>query len=415
MNEIYLQDELYYHRWITSQLQDGAQNHSIVVLTGARQVGKSTLLRQAEPFRNWRYLTLDDYALLQQAEQNPSSLWIGETELVIDEVQKAPRLLNAIKQAVDNDRNLRFVLSGSANLLLMQQVSESLAGRAIYFVLNPMTLGEMDQKPPPTLLEQLLAGKMPASSTTSIPPDPIPLMQRGFLPALLKLDTPQSWLHWWNGYVATYLERDLRQLSQISSLVDFRRVMELLALRTGQLLNQSELGRDALVSQPTTSRYINLLSATHLFERVPAFFASHTKRLVKSPRAFWTDPALAIFLSGYFGETALRQSREVGFFFESMIFLHLRVLATLMTPMARLYFWRTRSGQEVDFVFEHGRRVVAIEVKLSKSAQFRDTKGLRAFLAERPQTAMGVLLYAGAEIIQLDEKILALPWNLVTG
>ena len=144
MNNFYSQPEIYYERWLTPLLQRAAEQHQVIVLTGARQVGKSTLLRQAEPFKQWRYQTLDDFDTLRQATENPAALWAGAAAVVLDEVQKAPQLFPAVKKAVDErPGRLRFVLSGSANLLLMQQVSESLAGRAVYFILNPMTLGEI--------------------------------------------------------------------------------------------------------------------------------------------------------------------------------------------------------------------------------------------------------------------------------
>ena len=417
MNNFYSEPERYYERWLTPLLQSAADEHAVIVLTGARQVGKSTLLRRAEPFSRWRYHTMDDFDTLRQASENPQSLWAGAAEVVFDEVQKAPQLLPAVKRAVDeNPGRVRFVLSGSANLLLMRQVSETLAGRAVYFVLNPITLGEIHARPPATLLAEALAGRWPAETDLADPPpDPIPLLQRGFLPALLTLKAPEAWLRWWEGYVATYLERDLRQVSQIDSLLDFRRVMELLALRTGQLLNQSEVARDARLSQPTVHRYLNLLEATHLFERLPAYTASHTTRLLKSPRAFWVDPGLAVFLSGYFDQVSLRTSRELGAYFEAMIFLHLRTLTSLLTPRARLYFWRTRAGAEVDFVVEHGRRLLAIEVKLTDNPGYRHATGLRAFIQEYPETAGGILLHSGTSIRQLDEKIITVPWTELTG
>jgi len=241
---------------MTPLLQQAVQDHSVVVLTGARQVGKSTLLLNEEPFKNWRYLSLDDFDTLRQARQNPAALWAGTYEVVLDEVQKAPEILPVIKQAVDRQPGkYHFVLSGSANLLLMQQVSESLAGRAVYFVLDPMTLGESLNLPAPTLLDPLISGVFPAEGILpGETPEALPLLGRGFMPPLLKLEAPQAWARWWDGYVATYLERDLRQFSQIDALVDFRRLMELLALRSGQLLNQTELARDGQFSQPTVHR-----------------------------------------------------------------------------------------------------------------------------------------------------------------
>jgi predicted AAA+ superfamily ATPase len=191
--------------------------------------------------------------------------------------------------------------------------------------------------------------------------------------------------------------------------------MELAALRSAQLINQSEISRDAGLSQPTTHRYLNLLETTHLFDRLPAFTASRTTRLLKSPKAFFNDPALAVFLSGYFDLDDLRKSREYGSYFETFVYHHLRILTRLMTPSARLYFWRTIEGNEVDFVLEHGRRLLAIEVKLGDNLGYRDAAGLRLFLEKHPKTSGGLIIYGGKEIKRLDEKIVAIPWALVAG
>ena len=407
----------YRERWLTPLLRSAIQDHPIIVVTGARQVGKSTLLLNAEPFRNWRFHTLDDFDTLEQAHSNPESLWAGTNQVVLDEVQKAPELLLAVKKTVDrHPGKYQFVLSGSANFLLMKQVSESLAGRAIYFVLDPMSIGEMHDQPQPEILMRALNHEYPDEGlVTSESPDLADTILRGFMPPLLTLDSSQAWTRWWEGYVATYLERDLRQVAQIDALLDFRRVMELAALRSGQLINQSELARDARLSQPTTHRYLNLLETTHLFDRLPAYTASRTTRLLKSPKAFFNDSALAVFLSGYYEKEDLLKAREYGAFFETFIYHHLRILARLMTPSGRLYFWRTLEGNEVDFVLEHGRKLLAFEVKLSDNLGYRDSAGLRLFLEKHPRTSAGLLIYGGHEIRRLDEKIVAIPWRLVTG
>jgi predicted AAA+ superfamily ATPase len=417
MNDFHSRQEIYYERWLTPLLQQAVQDHPVVVLTGARQVGKSTLLLNAAPFKDWRFLSLDDFDVLRQAAQDPSALWAGAEHIILDEVQKAPELLLAVKQAVDrHPGRYRFVLSGSANLLLMKQVSESLAGRAVYFVLDPMSLGEARQTVHPPLIDRLLSQDWPAESILPTElDDPILIMLRGLMPPLLWMNSPQAWVRWWDGYVATYLERDLRQVSQVDALLDFRRLMELTALRSGQLLNQTELARDAQLSQPTVHRYLNLLETTHMFVRLPAYTASHTTRLLKSPKAYWNDSGLAVFLSGYYTEDDLRKARELGAYFETLIYHHLRILSRLMTPAAKLYFWRTQNGQEVDFILEHGRRLLAIEVKRTTNPGYGDATGLRTFLDEHPHASGGLLLHAGREIRRLGQNILAAPWTLVTG
>jgi uncharacterized protein len=417
MNNNYSPTGTYLARWITASLQEASRSHAVIVLTGARQVGKSTLLLNADPFRDWRYHSLDEFAVLDQARRDPQALWAGTDRVILDEVQKAPDLLAAVKRAVDrNPGKYRFVLSGSTNLLLMKQVSESLAGRAVYFILDPMASGEIHAVQPSDIISLLLAGDFPSeASLPETPPDPTETLLRGFMPALLLLDRPQAWTRWWEGYVATYLERDLRQVAQIDALLDFRNMMRLVALRSGQLLNQSEVARDARLAQPTVHRYLNLLETTNLFERLPAYRPSHTTRLLKSPKAFLNDPGLAVYLSGYYDLDDLRRGREYGAYFETLIYHHLRILTRLMVPAGRLYFWRRRDGTEVDFVVEHGRRILAVEVKSTNNPGFRDIAGLQAFLGEHPSARAGLLLHSGNAIRRLDEKILAIPWSMLTG
>ena len=233
------------------------------------------------------------------------------------------------------------------------------------------------------------------------------------MPALIHLKASEAILRWWEGYVTTYLERDLRQLSQIDSLPDFQRLMVALALRCGNLLNQTEVSRDTNISQPTAHRYINLLETTCLIQRLPAFAENRTKRLIKSPKIIWTDPGLASFLAGHYSPESLAASREAGGIFESLVYLHLNTLAQLMVPKAHLFYWRTVTGKEVDFVLEWGRKLLAVEVKLTDSPKFSDIETLRMFLAEYPETSAALLVHTGHEVKIMHDKIAALPWYLL--
>lgn len=387
----------------------------MVVITGPRQVGKSTLLRREPPFCDWRYVTLDDFDVLATASSAPHELWDGHENVVIDEVQKAPGILGAVKAAVDRDPDRRFVLTGSSNLLLMAHVSESLAGRASYLELGPLTLGEWEGRRAPTLIARLLEGVSPADADTpSLSVDAYSLAQRGMMPRFLTLPE-RSVAAWWDGYVATYLERDVRAIAQVSSLPDYRRVMEALALRQGALLNRSEVARDLGVTQPTTYRYIDLLKTTGVLRLLTAFSGNRTTRLVKAPKPYLFDSGLTSFLAGHYAPESLRGSREAGAAFEGLVIQHVAAVCQLMTPSPRLHFWRTVKGAEVDLVVEHGRACLGIEVKSSTRVGHGDTAGLRAFMRDTPSAVAGVVLHCGTETLQLGEQIYAIPWTAIAG
>jgi predicted AAA+ superfamily ATPase len=286
----------------------------VVVLTGARQTGKSTLVEKLVPGER-RYRSLDDFDVRDAARRDPEALLGGADPLTLDEVQREPGLLPAVKQAIDRDRRPgRFLLTGSANLLLMRQVSESLAGRASYLTLWPMTrreqlglgrAGRWDEllDAPDAQWHDLLA------TGDDLEEDWQALALRGGFPTpALELKAPADRAIWFDGYVRTYLERDLQDLASISALPDFRCLMQAACLRVGQLLNQTELGRDVGLPQPTVHRWLNLLETSYLLVRLPAYAVNRTKRLVKSPRIFWGNTGVALHLGAQLGPPA-RTSR----------------------------------------------------------------------------------------------------------
>lgn len=187
-------------------------------------------------------------------------------------------------------------------------------------------------------------------------------------------------------------------------------MLESTAIRTGNLLNQTEISRDTGVSQPTVYRYLKLLEVSDIIKRVPAYYSSRSKRVIKSPKLFFVDPGLSIYLSGYHDENSLAKSRELGNFFKTSIFLHLTILSELLIPKASIFYWRTTTSKEVDFVIEQGKKLVALKVKYSKKPIMNDIKNLLTFLEENPQTIRGVLLHAGHSIKWLHSKVLAVPW-----
>lgn len=408
-------DKSYLKRWILPSFLEAVKEGPVVVVTGPRQVGKSTFLEHTLPEKEWRYLSLDDFDVLSQAQKNPVSLLADSRPLIIDEVQRAPGILLAIKRVVDKDRDRRFVLSGSANLFLMNKVTESLAGRALYQHLGPFTLGESLSRPPLPLLENLFyrekRDKKIRQGPSLKPGDPDFLWNRiyeGWLPVVTLQKSGDSTIRWLEGYITSYLERDLRQLSQIDSLADFRRFMNTLALRSGSLLNQTEIGRDISLSQPTVHRYVNLLEASHLLYRLPAYSINRTKQLMKTPKAYFFDSGVAAFLAGALQE---REKSFCGVLLETAVYHHLRTWSELQTPQARLYYWRTIQGQEVDFILEWGKKLLAIEVKAATKPLFSHANSIRLFLSEYPEAVGGLVIHMGYEREQLDDSIYAIPFS----
>ena len=410
MKEIISRNEIkYIKRRIAPKIREIVEKFPVVVITGARQVGKSTLLKNE--FQDFTYLTMDDFALREKARLDPHSLWKDSERVVIDEAQKLPQIFDAIKMAVDvSKRRRKFVLSGSSNLLLMKKVTETLAGRALYFELLPMTFGEETGFLKAEHFLKLWDKDYDQAEQAIGAHDPLPLMLRGFMPPLLGVTEERDILYWLEGYVRTYLERDLRELTQVESLVDFRKVMQGLALRTGHTLNQADIARMSGASHATTHRYIKILEISNIIQRIPAYAVNRNKRLVKSPKIFYVDPAISIFLAGYHDAESLMKSRELGHFFETLVYLHVRALCELVTPKAGLYYWRTVSGREVDLVIERGRRLLAIEIKHTSNPTAYDIKNLLEFMNEYPETIRGVLVHGGDSIKWLHSKVIAVPW-----
>ena len=214
---------------------------------------------------------------------------------------------------------------------------------------------------------------------------------------------------WLEGYVQTYLERDLRQLSAVDNLVDFRRLMQMAAAKTGSILNISSVANDAAIATATAGRYLNLLETSFQTQRIPAYAVNRGKRLIKSPKLLWSDTGLAAHLAGILSAGELRNAREWGAFLETWFGNHLLVFASLMAPRATMYHWRTSNGQEVDFALERGRRLLPIEVKSTTRPGSDDAKGLSLFLETYPEAPFG-LIACNCEVPKvISRNVVALP------
>jgi predicted AAA+ superfamily ATPase len=402
---------IYKPRWVADQLLRAVEFSPVVVLTGARQTGKSTLLREEAPFKDWPYYTLDDFDVLELAEKNPTELVTIDDRMIIDEVQKVPNLLSAIKKQVDLNRQKRFILSGSAHLLLMKNVAESLAGRCLYFELLPFALGEVQQRKVPAWLEAL-DPHLTESHKAKVASIPKFQMQRGFLPPVTFLDSVSHITDWWQGYTRTYLERDLRDLSQIANLPDFRKVMNLLASQSAHILNQANIARAAGISQATMNRYVNLLEISGLFKKLQPYSVNIKKRIVKSPKIYCIDTGLICSLTG----TKDLDSANASFYgqiFETFVFHNLSAIAAASN--GQLFYLRKQGGleREIDFLLEKDNRLVAIEVKAARNVSLRDAENMLQLKENLEKWTCGVVIYNGTEMTKLRKDIYAIPCGLL--
>ena len=303
------------------------------------------------------------------------------------------------------------MLTGSADLLLQRDVSESLAGRAGYLTLAPLTrreqLGmgtagvwtELLALPPAEWPYLLRAQSAPAEPWQAV------ALRGGYPVPAHELERAEQRGEWFAAYAATYLERDLRQLSAVERLADMRRLMTAICLRLGGLLNQAELSRDLSLPSSTVQRFLNLLEVSYQLVRVPGYSVNRTRRLIKAPKIYWSDTGLALHLS------AERSPR--GAHLENVVLTELTAWAGAAPGRPGVLHWRTVGGAEVDFVVEMPDRLLPIEVKASRRVTHADARHLCTFLADYPSAPGALLLYDGEEVFWLDRGILAAPWHRV--
>ena len=403
----------YLPREMSARLVQASRRMPVVVLSGLRQSGKSTLL-QNEPAlaKGHAYRTLDDFATLAASRSNPEAML--EAAVILDEIQRCPDLLVALKHVVDSDRRPgRFVISGSANLALLGHVSETLAGRAAYFTLHPMTRREIHRKTDhtPFLVNFIKSPTLPTSKAAPVTDQDVLL---GGLPPVC-LGPTDAAAEWFRGYVQLYVERDVRQISQITDLISFRTLAQLTAMRTGQILSISKLARDAKLTAATAGRYLNLLEASFLITRLPPFLKNRSSRLIKSPKVHFTDSGLAAYLTGIKEFIPGQDDRLKGALYETYFLQNIAALLEVHLPDAHLAYWHEQGRHEVDFVIEAGRHVYASEVKAGTRWGENDLSGLRAFMARTPACVAGILAYNGRESVKLGDKLWAIPMAQLIG
>ncbi|MEW6684214.1 MAG: ATP-binding protein [Nitrospirota bacterium] len=404
-----------YRRNIETALRAALSDSPVVLLNGARQTGKTTLAQQVADERGGVYVTLDDPAVLGTARSDPMALVRGGDGLVvIDEAQKAPELFPAIKLEVDRRRRPgRFLLTGSANVLLLPRLSESLAGRMEILSLLPLSQDEIAGRTE-RFADALFSREPAALHRRAV--DRLDVCRRlmaGGYPEALTRETSERRAAWFKAYVATLLQRDVRDLAHIEGLTDMPRLLGLLAARSSALLNMSELSRSSGITHSTLRRYLTLLEATFILQPLPAWSTNVAKRFVKSPKIHLVDTGLAAHLRGDTDPERLAQSPELGHLLESFVLQELRKQLGWSRQLVSLFHLRTAAGREVDIVLEApGGRLVGIEVKAAATVSRSDFAGLEALAeAAGKNFVRGVLLYLGETALPMGETLRAVPMS----
>ena len=386
-------------------------------LAGARQTGKSTLVNALEGQMALR--SLDDLGDLASAKADPVGFIasLGD-RAILDEIQRAPELLLPIKASVDRDRRPgRFVLTGSANILTLPKVSESLAGRMEILTLWPLAQAE---------LEDALSGFVDACFTgrpqdlSLAPGSRTELIERAFrggYPEVLSRPTQEARTRWFQGYLTTLIQRDLRDLAGIEGLAHLPRLLQAVAHRVGSPLNVADMSRTLAMNQVTLKRYLTLLETLYLLVQLPPWFENLGKRLARTPKLYLNDPGLLAHLLGLEPGAMGSQPASLGPVLETFVVMELLKMAPWSRTRPGLFHMRTSTGTEVDVILEDRKRdLVGIEVKAAATASEADFKGLR-MLRDGVGNRMtcGLLLYCGMDILPFGQGLWALPVQALWG
>ena len=402
-------------RNIRSNLLDALADTPVVLLNGARQTGKSTLVKAiVSGEHSARYVTLDDVSVLGAVRHDAAGFLAGMGgPVVVDEIQRAPELFMAIKSDVDSNRRPgRYLLTGSANVLLLPNLSESLAGRMEILSLWPFSQGELagiKDTFVDILFEKKLPGRPPKKE------DRISILDRiiaGGYPEAVSRTSPARRRAWFDSYITTILHRDVRDIANIEGLTAMPRLLSLIAARTPALLNFAELSRTLAIPQTTLKRYMMLLEATFLIQNLPAWSGHLGKRLVKAPKLIMCDTGLMAHLLGANRERII-SAGLIGPLLENFVIMELQKQITWSETRPKMFHFRTQTGQEVDVLLEDpAGRLIGIEVKASTTVSAQDFKGLKA-LAETTGSnfVRGIVLYTGNESIPFGANLYALPVN----
>ena len=411
-----LQKPSFYPRQIGSRVAEAMQDTPVVLLAGPRQAGKTTLVRQVSG-NGLRYLTLDDELTLMSARENPVGMISSLDCAVIDEIQRAPSLLLAIKKSVDEDRRPgRFLLTGSANLMALPTVADSLAGRMETLLLLPLSQSEIEGQST-NWLDSVFAGQIPQPGAQALGADLVDRVLSGGYPEAISRSTARRRVAWARQYIDALIQRDVRDVSGLEKLDQLPRFLRALAQTAGQMCNYTQLGGQVGLDSKTVAKYIGVLEQMYLLRRVDVWARNRLNRVVKTPKLQFIDSGLLATLIELTSEEVQRSRTRFGSVLESFVYGELMKSTTTAEGEYTLMYYRDADKVEVDLVIENAAgHLVGVEVKSSATVKEVDLKGLRklARLAG-DQFKMGILLYDGDETMPLGDDIWAAPLATLWG
>ena len=401
-----------YPRHVDALLRESLQDTPAVLVNGPRQCGKTTLVRQFEG--EMAYFSLDDPALLAAVRADPLGFVKRLDRAIIDEVQRAPQLLMALKLVIDQDRRPgRFLLTGSANLMALPQIADSLAGRVEILTLLPLSHSELARRPN-TFLSQARAQSWSLTSPSALTPvDMTQQVLAGGYPEMQQRTTPARRQAWARAYMTTLIERDIQDIAQIDQVSQVPQLLSIAAELSGQLMNLNQIGGQVNMNGKTVDKYLGILEKLFLVRRLPAWSRNELSRLIKTPKIHFLDAGLQSTLTRLTPELAVTQRTRFGATLETWVFGELLKLLSITPESWFLSHYRDKDQVEVDFVLESPlREIIGIEVKAAASVQPSDFKGLRR-LREivGPQFVTGIVLYDGTSALPFGDGLWAIPLN----
>lgn len=405
-----------YTRFLEQHLRAALSDTPVVLIEGPRRAGKTTLVRSLED-RARSYVTLDDQTVLAAAQDDPVGFVRGLDCVIIDEVQRAPEILLAIKKSIDEDyRPGRFLLTGSANVLTLPRVADSLAGRMETLRLLPLAQAEL-RGHPTTFLSALFTGRFPPPAAPVLGDSLISLVLAGSYAEALQRNSERRRRDWLRAYLNSVLSRDLRDIAEIEKLAELPRFVRVLAQQSAQLVNFSQLGNSIDINYKTAQRYLGLLEQLFLVSSQPPWHRNRLKRVIKTPKLHFMDSGLLAMLCGVTMDRVELDRRVLRPLLESFVFAEISKLTSCDRDVFELHHFRDHAGHEVGLVLEReDGQLAGLEIKAGASVSGRDFAGLRKLAALSDDAfAFGAVLYDGESVVPFGDNLAAVPISCLWG